>query len=89
MTALVEPVTAVGRSAIADAATRSGAEMLEALGVGADGGLASADVSERQVRSGPNSVAAHRARLLMALLHQLASPLLGRSSPASSSAIWP
>jgi Mg2+-importing ATPase len=77
MTALVEPVTTGGRSAIADAATRSGAEMLQALGVGPDSGLDSADVRERLVRSGPNSVATHRARLLPALLHQLASPLLG------------
>jgi Mg2+-importing ATPase len=77
MTALVEPITTGARSAVADAATRPGAEMLLALGVGADAGLTAADVSERQARTGPNSVATHRARLLPALAHQLASPLLG------------
>lgn len=51
MTALVEPVTTGRRSAVADAATRSGADILRALGVSADGGLTSADGRERQGRA--------------------------------------
>jgi Mg2+-importing ATPase len=77
MTALVEPVTTGMPSAVADAAARSGAEILRALGVRPDAGLTSADATDRSARVGLNSVATHRARLLPALGHQLASPLLG------------
>jgi Mg2+-importing ATPase len=77
MTALITPSTTGAPSAVADAAARSGAEILQALGVRPDGGLTSAEVGDRQARNGLNAVATHRARLLPALLHQLASPLLG------------
>ena len=64
-------------TAVADAATWTTADTLKGMHVDADTGLLDDELAARQTRSGPNAVCSHRARLLPALGHQLASPLLG------------
>ncbi|TCO45919.1 Mg2+-importing ATPase [Actinocrispum wychmicini] len=59
------------------AAVRPVADVLADLDVTAESGLSDAEVTRRQARWGPNSVASHRARPLAVLWHQLRSPLLG------------
>jgi P-type Mg2+ transporter len=71
----VLPESTVG--SILQAAGRSPADVLWALGVDAGTGLSSEEVLRRQARYGPNAVSSHHARFVPVLWHQLRSPLLG------------
>jgi len=61
---------------VVSAAPTSADEVLSGLGTAAEG-LSAAEAQERLARTGPNSVASHRARPWPVLWHQLRSPLLG------------
>ncbi|MEI4278864.1 magnesium-translocating P-type ATPase [Klenkia terrae] len=76
MTALAPPVPRAPATAVADAATWDTVSTLRAMHVDAAVGVTD-DLAGRLARSGPNAVTSHRARVLPALGHQLASPLLG------------
>jgi P-type Mg2+ transporter len=64
-------------SAVAAAATRPIADVLNDLRVVDGHGLRAAEAATRLASYGPNAVVAHRLRAWSVLLHQLRSPLLG------------
>jgi Mg2+-importing ATPase len=64
-------------SAVAAAATRPIADVLNDLRVVDGHGLRAVEAATRLASYGPNAVVAHRVRAWSVLLHQLRSPLLG------------
>ncbi len=64
-------------TAVATAATRPIAEVLDDAGVVDGQGLTADEAVTRLASAGPNAVVSHRVRALSVLLHQLRSPLLG------------
>jgi Mg2+-importing ATPase len=69
---------------VAEAATRSGAEVLSYLDSAATGLADDAEVTRRRVRVGSNVVRTHRVSAVAVLLRQLRSALLGLLAVAAT-----
>ena len=69
--------------AVAEAATRSGAEVLGYLGSAVTGLADDAEAARRRVRVGPNAVRTHRVSAFAVLVRQLRSALLGLLAAAA------